>query len=72
MPASLPTQTLPSQSQEHGVDLMAPSLRRRMACWLYEGMLMFGVVWVSLMWMYFTEVRPVHADLHAKSLTTTV
>ncbi len=24
-------------------------------------MLMFGVVWVSLMWMYFTEVRPVHA-----------
>ena len=35
-------------------------------------MLMFGVVWVSLMWMYFTEVRPVHADLHEKSLTTTV
>jgi NNP family nitrate/nitrite transporter-like MFS transporter len=33
-------------------------------------MLMFGVVWVSLMWMYFTEVRPVHADLHEKSLTT--
>ena len=24
-------------------------------------MLMFGVVWVSLMWMYFTEVRPLHA-----------
>lgn len=34
-------------------------------------MLMFGVVWVSLMWMYFTEVRPVHADLHTKSVTTT-
>lgn len=33
-------------------------------------MLMFGIVWVSLMWMYFTEVRPVHADLHEKSLTT--
>lgn len=28
-------------------------------------MLMFGVVWVSLMWMYFTEVRPVYAGLHA-------
>ena len=28
-------------------------------------MLMFGVVWVSLMWMYFTEVRLVHANLHA-------
>jgi hypothetical protein len=21
-------------------------------------MLMFGIVWVSLMWMYFKEVRP--------------
>jgi len=25
----------------------APSLRRRMACWLYEGMLMFGVIFIS-------------------------
>lgn len=25
-------------------------------------MLMFGIVWTSLMWMYFTEVRPVHAE----------
>ena len=24
-------------------------------------MLMFGIVWVSLMWMYFTEVRPLGA-----------
>ena len=24
-------------------------------------MLMFGIVWVSLMWMYFTEVRPLDA-----------
>lgn len=24
-----------------------PSLRRRMACWLYEGMLMFGVVFIA-------------------------
>jgi uncharacterized RDD family membrane protein YckC len=28
-------------------DLQAPSLRRRMACWLYEGMLMFGVVFIA-------------------------
>ena len=28
-------------------ELMAPSLARRMACWLYEGMLMFGVVFVA-------------------------
>ena len=25
-------------------------------------MLMFGIVWVSLMWMYFTEVRPLSAE----------
>jgi uncharacterized RDD family membrane protein YckC len=27
--------------------LAAPSLRRRMACWLYEGVLMFGVMWIA-------------------------
>ncbi len=27
--------------------LNVPSLRRRMACWLYEGMLMFGVVFLA-------------------------
>lgn len=27
--------------------LTTPSLRRRMACWLYEGMLMFGVVFLA-------------------------
>ena len=29
-------------------------------------MLMFGVVWVSLMWMYFSEVRPMGAELGRK------
>ncbi len=28
-------------------DLKAPSVRRRMACWLYEGMLLFGVVFIA-------------------------
>ncbi len=28
-------------------ELMAPPLLRRMACWLYEGMLMFGVVFIA-------------------------
>lgn len=28
-------------------DFIAPSLRRRMACWLYEGMLLFGVVFLA-------------------------
>jgi len=29
-------------------------------------MLMFGIVWVSLMWMYFTEVRPMGEELSRK------
>jgi uncharacterized RDD family membrane protein YckC len=29
-----------------GSHLQAPSLRRRMACWLYEGTLLFGVVFL--------------------------
>lgn len=29
-------------------------------------MLMFGIVWVSLMWMYFTEVRPMSAAQNSK------
>jgi uncharacterized RDD family membrane protein YckC len=28
-------------------DLVAPSLRRRMACWIYEGLLLFGVVFLA-------------------------
>ncbi|XAH21508.1 RDD family protein [Xylophilus sp. GW821-FHT01B05] len=28
-------------------NLIAPSLPRRLACWLYEGMLMFGVVFIA-------------------------
>jgi uncharacterized RDD family membrane protein YckC len=28
-------------------DMVTPSLARRMACWLYEGMLLFGVVFIS-------------------------
>ncbi len=29
------------------IPLRAPGLRRRMACWLYEGMLLFGVVFIA-------------------------
>ena len=29
------------------VDLATPSIKRRMACWGYEGMLMFGVVFIA-------------------------
>ncbi len=31
-------------------------------------MLMFGVVWVSLVWMYWTEVRPMKAERHQQYL----
>jgi uncharacterized RDD family membrane protein YckC len=33
--------------------LMAPSLRRRMACWLYEGILLFAVVFLAG-WLFST------------------
>jgi uncharacterized RDD family membrane protein YckC len=33
--------------------LMAPSLRRRMACWVYEGMLLFAVAFVAT-WLFST------------------
>ena len=37
--------TQPTSSE--APDLRAPPLSRRMACWLYEGMLMFGVVFIA-------------------------
>ncbi|MEX1166357.1 MAG: RDD family protein [Hydrogenophaga sp.] len=39
------TPITPTPSSE--TSLMAPPLKRRMACWLYEGMLMFGVVFIA-------------------------
>lgn len=38
---------MPSPAQPPAPDLQAPALPRRMACWLYEGMLMFGVVFIA-------------------------
>jgi uncharacterized RDD family membrane protein YckC len=34
-------------SNQPSIAPLYPSLRRRMACWLYEGVLMFGVVWIT-------------------------
>lgn len=31
----------------HPMDLTAPSLPRRLACWFYEGVLLFGVVFIA-------------------------
>ncbi len=39
------TESSPAQPPETA--LITPSLWRRMACWLYEGMLMFGVVFIA-------------------------
>ena len=36
-----------AQVPEPAALLQAPGLWRRMACWLYEGMLMFGVVFIA-------------------------
>ncbi|TAH11853.1 MAG: RDD family protein [Curvibacter sp.] len=39
--------TEPLQTAPFSPSLNAPSLRRRMACWLYEGILLFGVVFLA-------------------------
>jgi uncharacterized RDD family membrane protein YckC len=31
----------------HNIEMNTPGLWRRMACWMYEGMLLFGVVFLS-------------------------
>ena len=42
-PAAPDAATLPSPP------FAVPHLARRMACWLYEGMLLFGVVFISVL-----------------------
>ncbi len=49
-PASTPAAAEPASTTP---GLRAPSLRRRMACWLYEGMLMFAVVFIAG-WLFST------------------
>lgn len=48
---SAPTAPPDSRHPESGpapiLSLVAPGLMRRMACWMYEGMLMFGVVFIA-------------------------
>lgn len=45
MPADCPLCS--SMNTSPPTSLQAPGLRRRMACWLYEGMLLFGVVFIA-------------------------
>lgn len=43
----MPETTAPAASAAAPGPMAPPGLRRRMACWLYEGMLMFGVVFIA-------------------------
>jgi len=42
-----PDRTTVPEVPGDGSPLVAPGLWRRMACWLYEGMLLFGVVFIA-------------------------
>lgn len=41
---SAPMNAMPAHAQAHPESLKTPSIRRRLACWLYEGVLLFGVL----------------------------
>lgn len=61
-------QPLPaSLSSPHPLDaLQAPALMRRMACWLYEGILMFGVVFIaSFLFSTLSQTRNAMDNRHA-------
>ena len=62
-------QPLPaSLSSPHPLDaLQAPALMRRMACWLYEGILMFGVVFIaSFLFRTLSQPRNAMDNRHAQ------
>lgn len=43
----VPASPLGHSEKSSPADLLAPGLWRRMACWLYEGLLLFGVVFLA-------------------------
>jgi uncharacterized RDD family membrane protein YckC len=52
--------------QTDNPSLVAPSLIRRMACWLYEGMLLFGVVFIAgYLFSTLTQTRHALDNRHA-------
>jgi uncharacterized RDD family membrane protein YckC len=65
-PATTP-QTPENPPAHNPPSLMAPPLIRRMACWLYEGMLMFGVVFMAgYLFSTLTQTRHALDNRHAQ------
>jgi uncharacterized RDD family membrane protein YckC len=63
--------TVPPASLPDPVTALAatPSLFRRMACWLYEGMLMFGVMFIAgYLFSSLTQTRHALDNRHAQQL----
>jgi hypothetical protein len=52
-PAQPASPVAPATTAPVSIALVAPGIWRRMACWLYEGMLLFAVVFVSG-WLFST------------------
>ncbi len=53
--------------QSPPTDLVTPSLPKRMACWLYEGMLLFGVVFIAgYLFSTLTQTRHALDNRHAQ------
>jgi uncharacterized RDD family membrane protein YckC len=60
------TRDLPPDSQPAALSRV-PSLKRRMACWLYEGLLMFGVVFLAgYLFSALTQTRHALDNRHAQ------
>lgn len=59
-------QAAPAEAVERP-DMNTPGLMRRMACWLYEGMLMFGVVFLAgYLFSALTQTRNAMDNRHAQ------
>ena len=68
LPTSPPTSLPATLLDRHPPDaLTAPPLMRRMACWLYEGILMFGVVFIaSFLFSTLSQTRNAMDNRHAQ------
>jgi uncharacterized RDD family membrane protein YckC len=53
--------------QFDAIELIAPSLRRRLACWMYEGMLLFAVLFIaSYLFSSLSQTRHALDNRHAQ------